>query len=696
MNSYEGERYSVCIVHVDDYGENSVFKYFRVADYFPDSDPNELVPALTQRHMTTLEGAQENPDHLYNPNAAYNHGKRDSDLFLFQWRLDPEDSNRQLTRSFYDDRSILEFPQPREVFILDCSGSELDLRDALAEGIPFEGLTTEVFYIAYGLEEGRRPALRCERGDFEFADGLIKLRYAVANVKETVLSAPRVWLEDCDIIASPHPPTSDRKIYAKLIEPESDGNVLLRPLEYFASDYVKWFIRDESIRASKADRRAIAQIIDSALSRPDALEAYLEADAQEKEVLRLRDSIARIVMEKDDAGRDLFRRALLENEDFYKECVERVMQSSDALLGARKEELASAKRAAEAARDSLTELKTNIGDLERRKADLEAEATAALEELSRARDEQGEVLREIQSNIALKLGLRTVASQPSAASPSAGISLEEGGTVEASATDGSFEDAFINNLRRMGVTSIVGKPDEERRRFARGLACGLAATRFIAIPQAVARHVADSASIAIAGRTARRVRVPADCRDTATVVANVTSEDAVVVIEGVIDSVNEGILFPLLAEEPKPIVMLSFASHASASLVAKEAWGRMLLPNVESLLTYRAEIRLDKLQCASKLPEIPNVRFDDALSEARDLNEVLRPLNLPAGPLLLASIVLSAVEDFVDEEDVERYASQHLLMSSRCDDEAFSAVDGWSLDDGGLIELAMNLGIYGS
>lgn len=696
MNSYEQERYSVCIVYAHNYGAKSYYKYFRVADYFPDDNPYELVPALVQQDVTTLEEAMENPDHLYNPNAAHNHDKRVSDLFLFQWRLDPNDGSRQLTRSFYDDQSILEFPEPREVFILDGSEDEQDLRIALAEGIPFEGLTTSVFYIAYGIEGDRRPALRCERSDFEFTDGLIKLRHAIANVRETALSAPRVWLENCDVIESPHALTSCRKIYAKLTELESDGNVLLRPLEYYASDYVKWFIREQSMQVSKADRRAISQVIDSAFQRPDALKTYLEADVQEDEIQRFREAIAHIVMEKDDCARDLFRKALLENEEFYNECIEQVVQSSDALLEERKEELASAKRDTEAARNALAELNSDIEALKREKAKLEADAEAATDELKRAMDEQGEVLREIQSNIALKLGLRAAAAQSCTQSLTAGLVIEDGRLVEAGAIDGSFEDALLNNLKRMGVTSLAGKPDEERRSFARGLACGIAATKFIALPQAVARQVANSVSVAITSRTARKVCVPADFRDAAAVVASVASDDAVVLIEGVIDAVNEGILFSLLAEDPKPIVILSFASHASASLVAKEAWSKMLLPNVESLLAYRAEVRPDKLQCASKFPDVPNICLDDAISEARDLNDILGSLSLSAGSLLIASIVLCAIEDIAEEEYIERYVSQYLLMSSRCNAGAFGAVEEWSEEDSGLVELARNLGIYGS
>lgn len=696
MNIYERERYSVCIVHADNYGEKSYYKYFRVADFFPGDNPDELVPAIVQQHVRSLEGAQENPDHLYNPSAAYNHDKRDSDFFLFQWWLDPSEPGKQLTRSFYDDLSILDFPEPKEVFVLDGDNGERSLRSALTDGIPFDGKTTSVFYIAYGNDKGRRPAIRCERRDFSFDGGLIKLRHEIANVKETALSAPRVWLKDIDIIDSPHLLTGCRKVYAKLGELEVDGNVLLRPLEYYASDYVKWFIREESIQATRADRRAISQLIDAAFLRPDALETYLDADAQEEEVHRLRESIARIVMEKEDPDRELIQKALLEDEGFYRECIERVMQSSDALLEERKMELASAKREEEKSRSSLTKLQSDIKELEQRKANLEADIKVASDESKRIVNEQEKVLEEVQSNIALKLGLRTAAAQSCSPFSSTGLLVVEGLPAEAESVDGSFEEALLNNLKRLGVTTVVGRPDEERKSFVRGLICGLAATKFIAVPQAVARQVADSLSIAISNRGARRVCVPPDFRDVAAVAASADPNDAVVLFEGIIDAVNEGALFALLGENPNPIIILSFASHASASLVAKEAWGKVFLANAESLLTYCAPVKPSKMKCVSKLPDIPKDWIDDALTGARELNDDLNSLNLPAGPLLLASIVLHAVEDLTDEDGIERYVSQHLLISSRSDAEAYAIVEKWSEEDNGLAELAKKLDIYGS
>lgn len=695
VNSFSDERYSVCIAYVDYYRESTYYKYFRVADYIPQESPDELVPAIVQEHTTTLEEARANPDHLFNPAAARNHESRESDFYLFQWKQDPSNLGKHLTRSFYDDASLLSFKEAKEVILLERQNGEQGLRDALSEGIPFEGRTTSVFYIVYGNENGLCPAIRCQRRDFSFSDGKIRLRHDLANIRETVLSAPRVWLNNYDIIESPHAPTSYRKIYAKLGELEADGRVLLRQLDYFASDYVKWFIREESIQLTKSNRRAVSQIIDAALSRPDALEAYLDAGAQEEEVQSLRNAIAYTVMGKEDPNRGLFRRALLEDEDFYQECVNQVMRSSDVVLEQRKNELAAVKKDIERAQSSLAGLSSDIDALNSRKKALETDIADLSSDLEQTQRESNKALEEIQSNIALKLGLRAVAAQPSVASAS-GLAIKEGSSCDYVDSELSFEKALLNNLKRHGVTSVVGVPADERAKLVIGLAGALAATRFMAIPQALAYQVADSISVTISGCSAKRVFVPADYRDAASVVEAVSEEDGVVVVDGVIDAVNEGVLFSLFSEDVKPVVILPFVSHASAALIAKEAWGKMFLPCVESLLVFMRPSKVSRLQRAISAPEFPEVSVDDALEEARDLSDELDQLNLATEPLLLAGTVLRAVEKLADEETIVQYIAQHLLICSRCDGVSFEAVGKWSEEDSGLLELAKRLGIYES
>lgn len=92
--------------------------------------------------------------------------------------------------------------------------------------------------------------------------------------------------------------------------------------------------------------------------------------------------------------------------------------------------------------------------------------------------------------------------------------------------------------------------------------------------------------------------------------------------------------------------------------------------------------------------ELPKVSSDDALEEARDLSEELERLDLTAEHYLLTAVVFRAIEDLTDEELIERYVAQHLLMCSRCDESAFEIIAEWSEGDLGLTELSKKLGVY--
>lgn len=694
MSGFDEERYSLCIVHAESNTGKTYYKYYRVADYVTQGDSGELVPAIVQKDAVSLEEAGENPDHLYNPAAARNHDSRESDFFLFQWKRDPYDWGRQLTRSCYDEESLLDIEEAREVIILEGRQGEQGLRNALSEGIPFEGKTTSVFYIAYAREGDCRLAVRCERRDFSFTEDGIRLRDNIGNPRGTVLSVPRVRLRDYDIIESPHGATSYRKVYAKLGELRFEGNVPLRSLDYYAADYVKWFIREESVQVSKSERRAVAQIIDQALSRPDALEAYLGTGVQEEEVENLRNAIASLVMEKKDSDRELFREALLKDEGFRRECLDQVMHSVDVELEERKAELATVEHDVVSAHNQLSDLENDIEGLSCEKRQLENDISDLTMSMGRLRGEEQALLEKLQSDVALKLGLKAVAAQSSAAHRPA-ISIEDGWGYDVSESDAGFVEAFSFNMKQLGIVSAVGCSADDRRRLAVGLVAAFAATKVLAMPQAVARRIADSLSVAMTGRKAKRLIVPADFRDFPVVLDELSAEDAVVVVDGVIDAVNEGILFALLEADAKPVIILPFVSHASACLIAREAWGKMYLPNVEGFLAYSCPSKTVKLRRAVSEPASPVVGIDDALDEIKDLGGELEQLGLGMDHLLLAATVLRAVEKLTDEDLIERYVVQHLLMCSRRDESAFRLSMDWADGDAGLIELSKKLGIYG-
>ena len=111
-----------------------------------------------------------------------------------------------------------------------------------------------------------------------------------------------------------------------------------------------------------------------------------------------------MVMEEDDQGRELFRKSRLENEEFYRECVEQVMRLSDSILEERNRELETSKADIENARSTLSDLNQSIEGLDSKKRSLEDEIERLASSLEQARSEQEAALGEIQSNIAFRLG----------------------------------------------------------------------------------------------------------------------------------------------------------------------------------------------------------------------------------------------------------------------------------------------------
>jgi hypothetical protein len=688
---YESERYSLCIVHESQDGVKPYYKYYRIADYVPEENENELVPAVLPSYATSPEQARVNPDYLYNPAAKSHYGERDSDFYYFQWRPDPAAPGKQLTRSWYDHEELLEIDEPREVFFPEDVSNVEDLRKALSEGIPFDGKTTGVFYIVYRREgNDLYSAIKCERKRFSFKDGLLKLPASIESARKTVLSAPRVLLEGRKVIESLHCDTSYRCVYAHLGDLEENGSVLLRPLEYFASDYVKWFVKEESIQLTKSDRKHLSQIIESAMSRPDALEQYLGAGASEAEVDRLLSSISHIVSGEEDQILELFQMALLRDEHFYRECVERAMSMGDELLDEKRRDIKAAEKALEKARDDRADLMSEIEGLKGVREQVEGEIHELETEAKDIGSRRDEIIDEVKSNIALNLGLSTVSDIARHPVQEQQLYIENAHEVGAVFSEEPLQRILAENLKRFGIASIAGQSENERSAAALGIVGALSATRYLAIPQVVSHQIADALSISLYGKTAKRITIPVGYRDSQHVVDCIASEEGVVLIDNVIDPVNEGILFPLLSNEVKPFVIVPFMSHASLSLVAREVWGRMFLPMVESLVVLPTPTRTKSFKRAAGDMGFECAEADDVLETSRSLNDELAALELPSQSLLLAATVFACME-LLTEDSAGRFIAQDLLVSSSPTSQSLDAIVNWCGPDNGLVELAKKL-----
>lgn len=685
MITYE-ERYSLCLVHKSE--DTGYLKYFRIADYYPDDSRDELIPALIPEHTTSLEEAQANPNHLYNPSAALYYDSRDSDFYLLQWRLDERDSNRQRTRSHHDSVSLLAYDEPFEVIPLPELGGEKSLREYLQKGIPFAGKTTSRFYLVYEQQGRELAAIRCARKDFVIKDGTMKLAENYANPRMSVISAPAVALNTSEVLESPHKETGPRFVYSKTSELPEEKRVLLRPLGYYAADYTKWFIREQGISLSKSERRSVAHIVESALDRPDMIEAYLDAGADYDEVEDLKKAVSNYIDGREDYAHDVVVKALIENDTIHDRCVREILETDKALEGHR-EAIEAEERRIDELKQAANDLEADVEKLRLAQSEAQEELDRVLLDLSTSTEEAEAVLAELEENVALRIGLKVTSSGTASARQS--IAFIEGcEPMQLRAGNENLPRTVAANLKQLGVTSLSGNPDEVRGKLGIEVLVAASCARATVAADVRGLAVADALSIALDGRTADRVFVPSDFCDAGEIDEILAGEGQVIVLENVIDSVNEALLFHLLSTETEKIIFLPFFSYSNLSLVAKEAWSEMFLLGIEGAVLIGdgkgREMHTWNGDDAF-LSDAP-IDVDDIMRVAKDLHDEIEGAPIPDSSLILPATLLACLEEDT-EEDLEPMVSQHLAFVAlrHAGAEGGDAIEKWSPGDSGLARL---------
>lgn len=242
--------------------------FFRIADY--DRENDELAPALTEYDVDDPEEKEYYPKSLYSPSAEelYNSG---ADNFLyFEWAYDEYSPRKHPVNTQIDNPRLGRIQEPHEVIFLNNGRGADELRNALSiEGIPLQGRVTHRFYIVYDECDDHYIAIDCNIRDFVVANNRIMLSRQNDNVRYSALSAPVVYLEDSLLIYPPFSWLPQRSVYSDLGELERHGSIPLRDLDYYASDYIKWYARETESNLSRADERALMSIAQSALAMPN-------------------------------------------------------------------------------------------------------------------------------------------------------------------------------------------------------------------------------------------------------------------------------------------------------------------------------------------------------------------------------------------------------------------------------------------
>ncbi len=695
------ERYSVCIAYQTDSGD---VYFYRVADYYPDEidEGNELVPAVIASDALDRDEKYENPVHVYCREAYYDFSRRDSDVYLLEWRKAPYDHGKQLSCICDGHDGLPTTDDVREVIDIPGINCREDLVKALQAGYHLNGVPTREFYLVYERPAGdyQRFAIKCRRDDFISRDGTLRLLDSVANTRQSVLTAPIVVLDEKKIIPTDIPKIQEREIYSGLGElEEEEGRLLLRPFEYFAADYVKYYLAHCETDAKLTDkerRYVVAKAMREALSRPDQIEEYLGCECPEQELSELKKAIALQMNSQNDEALKLVQDALIEDKRIRDKCVELGKERYESLLSDDRELLSTINDEISGAERRVAELKVEVNDLESRRDGLVSEVGDAERRLSEVTDKEQQVIRELESNIALKLGLQTVlkSAWPTAGAVScAPLDVRLGSTVECEILDESIADLLVANLKKLGV-SDASSPKGLQVAAAGVVGC-LASCMPIAMSEPLATPMATALAATLYAATPTRIVVPADFRDTAAV-SKILAQPGVHVVEGVIDSANEGILFAMSHQWESSTVIFSFRSYASALLLAKEAWDTMFMPNISALTWLPFLSRGKKLATAKGDISIRCPGRRDILDAADELAGSLDGLVLPAPSLVLPAAVAVAADAACGTEEYEPVIAQHLALASGATPETFETLRGWcsnGAEGAWLDELGLRLGM---
>lgn len=147
-------------------------------------------------------------------------------------------------------------------------------------------------------------------------------------------------------------------------------------------------------------------------------------------------------------------------------------------------------------------------------------------------------------------------------------------------------DAIAGNLRTLGLVA-PGKDagGQAIASFSQLLVHTLGATRLLCVDQAFAYPLANALSFALDGIPAQHAGIPSDWSDMGALdMALDGCETSVLVLDNVLDTLNETVLFALgRRSERLPIIIVPLGSYANVRLLAPEAWHRMFLVPTEGM-----------------------------------------------------------------------------------------------------------------
>ncbi len=532
-------------------------------------------------------------------------------------------------------RTDIEGEDPEIVEVVPIVGAHnrYDFRMLLNEGIKYKGWPTRKVFLAYKVG-AYWEAVLVDSDDLEWGDDSFTLGAKFSKGSQLF---PYYKLADAKIL--PLALTVHRQkrfIYENVEIPEPVGSMPLCSNEKLATDYIEWYLQQNGNDASHDDVIHARKIVKEAFSKPRLLDEYLsslnyndtdhESETKQQILLRIK-KVNEIV--------PIVTKMLLKDSDFYEECRQSAISSLHQEQSEEQQILDSTIHKREEESQLLTELENKRNELDH--------------EVVRLQNQKEETIDKLQNDVALYLGLKTVSG---VSHQGVGISAPEPilENFESRKSDSDTPIEILQrNLKRLGVDKDLSQEylsSFSIEQFAVGLMTSLYVTRIVVIDSELANSVANALSVAISGKSACRISVPTDYSDIGSIVkACNDSQSTVFVLDNVIDTINEGLIFSLSRVSALYTFILPIGTRRNLRLMAPEIWNRVLYVPTHGIISV-PQVE-DKVLEQGREEEFPTYG-DFELSEMHDVSDRHQGL-LPSSAMVLPAGVVYSYDEYSDD-----------------------------------------------
>lgn len=677
-------RPSLCMVQYKDNGDPDNF--YRLADYEEQDDGSFILSWIDEENRG---------DRFEDPWTLYSHALidkvdlLDSDFIILDWLpnfSDGKSKPRVRDLSFSMQQRLKKY----ELFeVVDCRDvrGQAELRAKMQDGIPFAGKSTARILFVFSSNDDKRSAeaVLLRSSDLKYDGRLFSLK------SRTPGSSPSVdiyQLDYDDIYSLPLQPTQDdRYLYMSSTLPNPVGKMSIRSFEDYAADYVKWFYDRAGEGLTRVQRREISSFVEGAFKVPERLEDFIGATLPREELADIVDSVQRIVHPESDTMSKLVASVLENDETFRNECRQKLLSGNDPEMMSLRAETTRLSKERDDAQSSLNVL-LHERDVTRLKIDECKKAKSSAEaELHNIEEQKDQLLQRLNDDVALRLGLQAVVSNKAPQS----ITVDNSTALMPSACayaaiDGpslvvknTVSEAFAANLKQLGYKDANGQSIGIKA-FASGVLSSLSATNMLAIDSSFAVAVANALSVALNGQAAMHVSIPESYSDAEAIARQCESNTYhVLVLDNVLDTLNEGMIFALSRLSTQIIFILPIGARGNLRLLAPEAWEHVFYVPTENFACIPVR-GLEKLKMykssAGWEPVKPSKALYDDLSAIESVSQIV-PIASWYIPLAIADVIekTSETDDSSELLSADEWLCLHLLLV------AYGSGDQKSIDD---------------